>query len=462
MLRCRCSQGRGVYLHEVRWPLVRLLLAFGGVMVVFVAATGLAEMRLAEIDLSVRDIAGNNLPGIQHLVAARTTLGLIEQSLDDYVESASEGESASREPIDKARRQLQDELAGYGQPVAEEAQQAFDQAMGRVFDRVEARDFAAAHARLLYDFGPARQALDEQLLTTIERHIENVYHSATRIGSIRQRSLAFSIILDAASVLLTMLAAWITLRTLRRYTQSLETQSRLLSRRADELEEFAGRVAHDVLSPLSTVSLSLSMAERSAAADEALARMVARGRSGLQRVEKIVDGLLAFARAGARPEPGARADLREAIDGVVDATRERAAEAGVEVRVHPFPPTMVPCSPGVLDSLVANLVRNAIKYMGDGVERRVDVRVLDRGPMVHVEVEDTGPGLPPSLEGTVFEPYVRGGSEKPGIGLGLATVKRIALAHGGQVGVRSHPGRGSCFWFELPRVSPTPTPERSP
>ena len=113
------------------------------------------------------------------------------------------------------------------------------------------------------------------------------------------------------------------------------------------------------------------------------------------------------------------------------------------------------CSPGILGSLVSNLVHNAIKYLGDRSERRITVRVLERGAMVRFEVEDTGPGLPPDLERTVFDAYVRArGTLLPGFGLGLATVKKAAEAHGGRVGVRSVVGRGCLFWFELPLAAP--------
>ena len=70
---------------------------------------------------------------------------------------------------------------------------------------------------------------------------------------------------------------------------------------------------------------------------------------------------------------------------------------------------------------------------------------------MRLEVEDDGPGLPAVLGAQIFQPYVRGpGTGKPGIGLGLATVKKITEAHGGRVDVRSGPGLGCRFGVELP------------
>jgi signal transduction histidine kinase len=103
--------------------------------------------------------------------------------------------------------------------------------------------------------------------------------------------------------------------------------------------------------------------------------------------------------------------------------------------------------------MVTNLMRNAVKYMSDSAVKRITVRVVPRKNAVRIEVEDTGPGVPDGLQTKIFEPYVRAeGVTQPGLGLGLATVKRFCEAHGGDVGVRSQPGQGSVFWFTLPKT----------
>jgi signal transduction histidine kinase len=72
---------------------------------------------------------------------------------------------------------------------------------------------------------------------------------------------------------------------------------------------------------------------------------------------------------------------------------------------------------------------------------------------VRIEVSDTGPGVPAELQARLFNPYVRAGSASiPGLGLGLATVRRLADAYGGEVGLDDNPGGGSRFWIELPRA----------
>ena len=102
--------------------------------------------------------------------------------------------------------------------------------------------------------------------------------------------------------------------------------------------------------------------------------------------------------------------------------------------------------------MLGNLVDNAAKYVTGGTPpHRICVRGCIKGTRVRVEVHDNGPGVPPGSEELVFEPFRRlGNLREPGLGIGLATVKRIAEAYEGRVGVTSNHDRGSTFWFELP------------
>jgi signal transduction histidine kinase len=235
-----------------------------------------------------------------------------------------------------------------------------------------------------------------------------------------------------------------------RQVQRLEQRHReVLERRAAELEEFAGRVAHDVLSPLASVGLALSMAEK--AGGPLVQSAAQRATSSLHRVRGIVDALLDFARSGASPDAGATCDVAATVGPFLEEMQQQATEAGIELCADPIPPCAVACAPGVLVVLLSNLLRNAFKYIGDAPARVVQLRIAVRRANVLFEVEDSGPGVPAELGDRIFEPYVRGraASAKRGIGLGLATVKRLVAAHGGAVGTRRAALGGALFWFEL-------------
>ena len=178
---------------------------------------------------------------------------------------------------------------------------------------------------------------------------------------------------------------------------------------------------------------------------------VERGVRSLQRADVLVRDLLRFARASVAPQAEGHASLPAVVAGVVDDLEGEASAARVQVDVADLPACEVSCGPGVLSSIVENLVGNAIKYVPpDAKDRRVRIRAFEVAERVRVEVSDTGMGLSEDAQEHVFEPYVRADSSRPGLGLGLATVERLVQAHRGRVGVRSRVGSGSVFWFELP------------
>jgi signal transduction histidine kinase len=132
--------------------------------------------------------------------------------------------------------------------------------------------------------------------------------------------------------------------------------------------------------------------------------------------------------------------------------KSEAEAKHIEIQLAaPDPAPMVACSPGVLISMTTNLVSNAIKFMGEALRRQITIVVRPvGGHQVEIAVSDTGPGIAPELGDKVFQPHVRGQSSVPGFGLGLATVRKLAEAHQGTVGVDRNPEGGSRFWFRLP------------
>jgi signal transduction histidine kinase len=111
--------------------------------------------------------------------------------------------------------------------------------------------------------------------------------------------------------------------------------------------------------------------------------------------------------------------------------------------------------PQRLTQVLSNLVGNAIKFTA--AEGRIELRVRGSDRNVEVTVEDTGAGIAPENLAKIFERFIRAPSaaqaRRSGWGLGLMIVREIVEAHGGQVGVRSELGKGSQFWFRLPRAN---------
>ncbi|TMA14539.1 MAG: HAMP domain-containing histidine kinase [Deltaproteobacteria bacterium] len=148
--------------------------------------------------------------------------------------------------------------------------------------------------------------------------------------------------------------------------------------------------------------------------------------------------------------------MRAVTAGLFDELSPFAVQRDAVLRFEDVPECAVACSSGVLLSVLGNLLRNGLKYLGDAELREVALRVRQRRGRVLFEVEDTGPGIPASLGMTIFEPYIRGPhTSAPGIGLGLATVKRLVESHGGSLGVGAGTRGGALFWFELDEAAPS-------
>jgi signal transduction histidine kinase len=275
--------------------------------------------------------------------------------------------------------------------------------------------------------------------------------AASTLEAIRARALRLSHELTIAWAIIGLLggalAAWLVRRDLR-----LSREVRRLEReRTHELEHFAERVAHDILSPLAAVSAGAHVLSRKLRDDLQAQRASHTMRSSLDRVRVTVQELLRFARAGARPAPGERADLARVVESLREELLPAAEAKGVALTFDTPPPVQVACAEAAIHVVLQNLVRNAIKYIGDGPRKRVRAWASVDTDKVRLLVEDTGPGLPAGMERNVFDPYVRASRDgAPGVGLGLATVKRLVESRRGAVGVSSQPSRGATFWVELP------------
>ena len=220
-----------------------------------------------------------------------------------------------------------------------------------------------------------------------------------------------------------------------------------------DLDAFAGRIAHDlrnVLAPIALVPALLG----SSRDQQSLARIAASLVRTSARAQGILDGLLAFSRAGKPTEGSHAASLNEVITEVVEELSPLAADVDAELSID-VGEGHVACSPDLLHVVVLNLLSNALKYIGGRERREVRIRGRSEADGVRISVEDTGPGIPKDVLGRIFEPFYRvPGVSAPGTGIGLATVRRIVLAHGGRVECSSEPGKGAKFDVWLPCAPP--------
>jgi signal transduction histidine kinase len=345
-------------------------------------------------------------------------------------------------PIDAGEQDLMDDLTRH--------LARFDGVMKRIM-AVTPSTPARVRDDLRTELDASATDLDEVLVRASDLNANLAYEAARELRSAGRLLLPTAVAIEIASTVAAVLAIAAAYRISAQVAALAE--QRLLEQKNAELEAFSARVAHDLLSPLMSVGLALGIAEHhlGAGADEKLRATMARASNSLQHVRRMVSDLLDFARAAASPQPGAKTRVAPALHGLVDDLKELAAQTGVELRLEGASERSVSCAEGILTSMLSNLVQNAIRHASKAEPRRlVEVRAVDAGAEVRVEVADTGPGVRPEDAEAIFEPRVTRTDGGSGLGLGLATVKRLAEAHGGHVGVTSEPGRGALFWVSLP------------
>jgi signal transduction histidine kinase len=262
--------------------------------------------------------------------------------------------------------------------------------------------------------------------------------------AVRRQVMLFT---GALGVLVAVIVAGIvaTWRLMRRETEMARLKS-----------DFVANVSHDLKTPLSVIRMFGETLEMGRVTDEGRRQEYYRviTREG-ERLSRLIDNVLDFSRI----EGGRQTyDMTPtAVEPLVRATLEAfaypLAQQGfkVEVRVGAELPDVMMDADAVGQAL-ANLIDNAIKYSGDDRALTVDARVVDQHLVV--AVSDRGIGIAREEQAKIFEKFYRVGRSdtqgRRGSGVGLALVRHVAEAHGGDVMVESTPGEGSCFSLRLP------------
>jgi signal transduction histidine kinase len=249
-------------------------------------------------------------------------------------------------------------------------------------------------------------------------------------------------------------------RTLEDTVARLREAEALARRAANARDEFLALASHELRTPIAAIAMQLDRLEwqkaQQGTVDAArLPDSVRSLRRQAIRLTALVDTVLAASGLWSRaidldPRELDFAALARRV--VADLTADCApGVAGVSMAIDA--PVVGRWDPGRLEQLVLSLVSNAIRF---GAGRPVAVSLTgDHGNAV-LTVRDHGPGIDPAIRDRIFERFFRAdaGMRTGGLGLGLAVVRKIASAMGGEVAVASEPGRGATFTVTLPRVPP--------
>ena len=246
---------------------------------------------------------------------------------------------------------------------------------------------------------------------------------------------------------------------LKSYTAKLEWSNR-------ELQDFAYVASHDLQEPLRKIQAFGDRLEAiyGQTLDERGRDYLARMRNAAGRMQTLINDLLTYSRVTTKAQPFQTVDLEKVARGVVSDLEVRIEQVGGRVEVGELP--AIEADPTQMRQLLQNLVSNGLKFHRqdeipvvnvyarccNGHENRLEGDGPDGTTMCQIIVKDNGIGFDEKYADRIFQVFQRlhGRGEYEGTGIGLATSRKIAERHGGDITAKSKPGQGATFIVTLP------------
>ena len=235
------------------------------------------------------------------------------------------------------------------------------------------------------------------------------------------------------------------------------TESRAIIERQEKLASlgvFATGIAHEIRNPLTAIKVrlfSLKQSHRPGTSEHEDVQVI---ESEIDRLELIVKEFLQFARPA---EPEFRTlPLRKILQDIQQLLETEFSRRGIELIIDAQGDEFVRVDPNKFKQVLLNLAQNGAQAIsGRGtvtIRSHFDKRVLhgQLRPVVIIDVEDTGAGMPPEIQKRLFDPFFT--TKEQGTGLGLPIAARIIEKHGGAIEYQTAPDRGTTFSILLPRV----------
>ena len=240
---------------------------------------------------------------------------------------------------------------------------------------------------------------------------------------------------------------------LRVANEKLSERTEALSHSNEELRRFAYGLAHDLHNPLRSIGAltDLLVGRNAGKLDESskeCARMIA---GGVKRMESMIEGLLEYAAALDSREDTVPSDCNAVVERVLQDLQHVIETSGATVKLDPLPVFKV--NEAHLVQVFLNLVGNAVKYRS--VQNpQIHISARDQGTDWMFAVKDNGIGLDMRDADKIFGMFKRlhNSDRYEGSGVGLALCKAVIQRYGGRIWVESEPGRGSTFFFTIPKA----------
>jgi PAS domain S-box-containing protein len=238
----------------------------------------------------------------------------------------------------------------------------------------------------------------------------------------------------------------------KRYEAELKSRGTALERSNAELEQFAYVASHDLQEPLRMVASYTQLLQRryEGKLDAQADRYIHFAVDGAQRMQTLINDLLALSRVGTQGRAFQPVDIAEVVRRALRWLGQAIEESGGRVEVGPLP--VVRGDAGQLEQVFQNLIANALKFRRPDVPPLVAVTAERRDDEWEITVRDNGIGFEQQFAEQIFVVFQRlhTRAEYAGTGVGLAICKKIVERHGGRIWAESVPNEGTTFYFTLP------------
>jgi signal transduction histidine kinase len=225
-----------------------------------------------------------------------------------------------------------------------------------------------------------------------------------------------------------------------------------LTRTIAELESFSYSISHDLRAPLRAINgfAAILREEHGASLDDDGQLLLDRIARNASKMAQLIDGLLDFSRLARSESIAADVDMTGLARSVAGELLQEARNADIELTVHELP--AVRGDEAMLRQVWVNLLSNALKFSGRQPKPTIEVAAERGEEEIVYRVQDNGVGFDMAYAEKLFGVFNRlhSADEFPGVGVGLAIVRRIVQRHGGRVWAESPKDGGSTFYFALP------------
>jgi len=300
---------------------------------------------------------------------------------------------------------------------------------------------------------PRRAALESAVSALSQRRRESFENALQGEQVLAERAEIALVIVAILAIGCGIALVFVMSRRLTRQFREVLLAPSAANRAAQAREELLAVVSHDLRNPLQAIAMGATLVEGSTRED-ATRRHIATIGNAAHRMQHLIEELLATSRIDnnqleLRCEPVAAHEL---IEVTADLFRTRANERHVELLCDANGDCVIADRERIVEVL-SNLLGNAFKFTPEG--GHIAVRAAPQGNAVRFAVADDGSGIAADKLPHVFERFYQAerGKTHQGLGLGLYICKRLVEAHHGAIGVDSQPGKGTTFWFTLPRAT---------